>query len=117
RDALTNEGGEFLIDPVAPGTYLLSAAAGNIASEEIRVEVRDGEAPPHVTLVLKPLLSDGTPRDRRGDGSEQPDDSRRPGVLKAGANLLNERIETGRIPVVTPGPPPHPDPGPLLPLA
>ena len=56
REALTNNVGGFTIEPVAPGVYLLSAAAGSIASEEVRVEVREGEAPPHVTLTLRPPL-------------------------------------------------------------
>ena len=56
REALTHDGGGFLIEPVAPGVYLLSAAAGSIASEEVRIEIKDGEAPPHITLTLKPPL-------------------------------------------------------------
>jgi len=135
RDALTNDGGGFQIDPVAPGSYLLSANAGSIASGEVRIEVRDGEAPPHVTLVLKPPVSlDGErqPRenDHRPSDPRPPDDSVRPDspvgpdgpspsddlptsspfagrleILLAGANLLSDRFETGRTPVVSLGPP------------
>jgi hypothetical protein len=124
RDTLTNDGGGFQMDPVAPGTYLLSASAGSIASGEVRIQVRDGEAPPHVTLVLKPPVSlDGEHKTHESD-PRPPNDSLRPDgplpsddlpssnpfagrleVLQAGANLLNDRFETGRTPVVNPGPP------------
>lgn len=97
REAMTNNGGGFTIEPVTPGVYLLSATIGSVASEEVRVEVRAGEAPPHVTLTLRP---------------PQPVDlftsmpiAGRLEVFLAGENLLNDRFETGRTPVVTPGSP------------
>jgi hypothetical protein len=92
REALTNDGGGFQIEPLTPGVYLLSATAGSIASEEVRVEIHEGEAPPHVTLTLKPLFA-STPIAGRLE------------VLLAGGNLLNDRFETGRAPVVTLGAP------------
>ncbi|HET8948628.1 MAG TPA: carboxypeptidase-like regulatory domain-containing protein, partial [Candidatus Polarisedimenticolia bacterium] len=53
REAPADAGGRFFLE-APPGAYLISAADGSIASAEIGVEIRDGEATPLVTLQLRP---------------------------------------------------------------
>jgi hypothetical protein len=98
RDTPADAGGRFRIGPIDPGVYLLSATLGSIASSEIRVEVREGEAPALVTLLLRPPLP-------VLDVFASMPVAGRLEVFLAGENLLDDRSETGRAPVVTLGAP------------
>jgi len=105
KDTVADAGGRFRIEPVAPGVYRLSATAENIESAEIRIEVREGEAPPLVTLVLRPPqpvafdvpVSFDVPASRPTAGRLE--------VILAGEYLLNHRFETGHMPAMTLGAP------------
>ncbi len=98
REAPADSGGRFFLE-APPGVYLLRAAAGGIESAEIRIEIREDEAPPLVTVQLRPPV----PVD--GDVFASMPVAGRLEVFLAGENLLDGRFETGSTPVVTLGAP------------
>jgi hypothetical protein len=55
REAPADAGGRFFLE-APPGVYLLRAATGGVESAELRIEIRADEAPPLVTLQLRPPM-------------------------------------------------------------
>ncbi|HEV8201523.1 MAG TPA: carboxypeptidase-like regulatory domain-containing protein [Candidatus Polarisedimenticolia bacterium] len=55
REAPADAGGRFFLE-APPGVYLLRAATGGVESADLRIEIREDETPPLVTLRLRPPM-------------------------------------------------------------
>jgi len=71
REAPADAGGRFFLE-APPGVYLLHAATGDVESAELRIEIREDEAPPLVTLRLRPPMPVDAPLARLSDSSLEP---------------------------------------------
>jgi len=71
RESPADAGGRFFLE-APPGVYLLRAATGGVESAELRIEIREDEAPPLVTLRLRPPMPVDAPLARLSDSSLEP---------------------------------------------